>query len=187
MSNGSKSCCWKWPELYFQINQIAFWSSSPIHVPWWLLHWRGIICHGNRKSYQGNCKQISLNSLHVVLNIHILSNIKVIKQSYFHQVSYTQIKIIANKKNNIERKAPQNVGEPRGVFNQTSNVQEHNRKFSFCCFIPLPKWLRGIQLLSPEQWSGDSIDKNFKRSYVCNFPLIIFKRVPLKPSNLIQM
>ena len=30
------SCCWKRPELSFQINQIAFWTSSPMHVPWWL-------------------------------------------------------------------------------------------------------------------------------------------------------
>ena len=35
-----------------------------------------------------HCKEISLNSLYENMKIHILSNIKVIKQSYFHQVSY---------------------------------------------------------------------------------------------------
>ena len=40
------------------------------------------------KVIKENCKEISLKSLYEVLNIHILSNIKIIKQSYFRQVSY---------------------------------------------------------------------------------------------------
>ena len=32
MSNGSKSWCWKLHKLFFQINQIAFWSSPLIHT-----------------------------------------------------------------------------------------------------------------------------------------------------------
>ena len=40
------------------------------------------------KVIKENYKEISLKSLYEVLNIHILSNIKIIKQSYFRQVSY---------------------------------------------------------------------------------------------------
>ena len=53
---------------------------------------------------------MSLNSLYEVLNIHILSNIKIIKQGCFHQVSYAYIKIIDVKKINTERKYPKMSG-----------------------------------------------------------------------------
>ena len=56
------------------------------------LHWRWTIWHRN-------CKELSLNSLYEFFNIHILSNIKIIKQNHFHQVSYAQMKIINVKKN----------------------------------------------------------------------------------------
>ena len=36
---------------------------------------------------------------------------------YFHQVSYASIEVIDNKTINIERKAPQNAKDSRGVFN----------------------------------------------------------------------
>ena len=43
---------------------------------------------GIGKVIKETVKKISLNSLYENLNNHILSHIKIIKQSYFHQVSY---------------------------------------------------------------------------------------------------
>ena len=58
-----------------------------------------------RKSNQGNCKEMSLNLLYEVLNIHILSNIKITKV-ILSSILCGYIKIIDIKKITIEHKAP---------------------------------------------------------------------------------